>query len=76
MDSVNIGKSVNFDVIIAKKIKIVIKRIYYNWKCYFNVADLRKNSYVVYVSEKKVSSYHGFIENVFDYDGEILCKVS
>ena len=29
-------------------------------------------------SEKKLSSYHGFIKNIFDYDydGEILCKVT
>ena len=42
----------------------------------FCVADLKKKGCVIYISEKKLSSYHGFIKTFFDYDGKNLCKVS
>ena len=40
------------------------------------VAGLRKNSGVVYASEKKIYSYHEFIGNTYDYDGEFFCRIS
>ena len=39
------------------------------------VADLKKRSCVVYASENKVSSYHGSIVNIHDYDEEIIFRV-
>ena len=31
---------------------------------------------MLFLHQRKKSLYHGFIKNVFDYDWEILCKVS
>ena len=36
---------------------------------------LKKRSCVVYVSENKVSSYHGSIVNIYDYGEEIIFRV-
>ena len=76
LDSLKIEKSVNFDVIIAKeKLKLLPRDSVTIKGDNFCVANLRKNRYVIYASEKKLSSYHRFIENIFDYDEDILCKV-
>ena len=77
MDSLNIGKSVSFNVIITKEKLQLLPRKYVTIESVKScVANLKKNTYVVYASENKLSSYHGLIESVFDYGEEILCKVS
>ena len=39
-------------------------------------ADFKKRTCVVYESENKLSSYHGLIEDIYDYGEKIMFKVS
>ena len=75
LDSLNIRKGVSFDLIIAKeKIALLLRLNVTIEDVKYGVDDLKKNSCVVYASENKVSSYHGSIVNVYDYDEEIIVR--
>ena len=76
LDSLNIGKRISFDAIIAKEKIALLPRTYVTIEdVKYVVADLKKRSCVVYASENKVSSYHGSIGNIHDYDEEIIFRV-
>ena len=75
LNSINIGNGVSFDVIIAKeKIALLLRLNVTIEDVKYGVDDLKKHSCVVYASENKVSSYHGSIVNVYDYDEEIIVR--
>ena len=75
LDSLNVGKGVSFDVIIAKEKIALLPRIYVTIEdVKYVIDDLKKRSCVVYASKNKVSSYHGSIVNVYDYGEEIIFR--
>ena len=67
-DSHNIGDKACFDVIINKVILKLIPKVSVNIEgVTYVVEELKRKQCVVYPTRKKLASYRGYIENIYDY---------